>query len=256
MKLAGNTVLITGGTRGIGFEFAKQFSDLGNTVIITGRDENKINEIRDGFPKIHAFKCEITNRKEIEDLFVSISKNYPTLNVLINNAGIGKTINLKMKQDESLTEELRTNLEAPINICNLFLPLLLKQKSSAVINITSALAFIPFPLVPIYSASKSGLRSFTQSLRTQLLNTNVHVFEIAPPSTQTEMLSGFSKGTIDKTQSITPTELVENCLTEIEKDNFEICPGKAKQVRFLARFAPKYLFKKFEKGTKLGLTKN
>jgi len=194
MKVENNTILITGGASGIGLEFARQFAQLGNRVIVTGRNLQKLENVRKNFPQIHTFKSDVTLAEDIRILFEQVTQRFPELNILINNAGIGRILDLKEQQSAfSLTEELDTNLRAPIQMINQFLPQLKQQKDAAIINVSSALAFVPFPKVPIYSAAKAGLHSYSLSLRIQLKNTGIKVFEVAPPSTQTDMLDGLTK---------------------------------------------------------------
>lgn len=251
MKLQNNTILITGGSSGIGLEFAKKLIKLGNMVIITGRDSQKLNEAKRILPEVHTIQGDVTSPEDMDILYQQIAKQFPELNIIINNAGIGKTLNLREKyDDDALIVELKTNLYAPIQITNKFLPILIEKKESAIVNITSALAFSPFPVVPIYSAAKAGLRSYTLSLRVQLRNTPVKVFELAPPTTQTDMLRGFAPEHMKGILAMSASDLVNYTLNKIEKDQLEICPGQAKRLRLMSRIAPGYVLKLMSKSFK------
>lgn len=251
MKTQGNTVLITGGSAGIGLEFAKQMLQLGNQVIVTGRDEQKLKNVSQEFHQIHTIRNDISKPEDLESLFTQVSSRFPNLNILINNAGIGRTLDLRNQHDsETMTEELATNLIAPIQAINKFMPLLKKQSQAAIVNVTSALAFSPFPVVPLYSASKAGLHSFTVSLRAQLHHTNIKVFEIAPPTTQTDMIKGFSAADLKGVKAMTAADMVSYSLKAFEKDQFEICPGQAAQLRFMSRFFPGFILKQMSKSLK------
>lgn len=235
-----NTILITGGASGIGYEFAKQLCKT-NTVIIVGRNKQKLEKAKEELKDIHIFECDVANPTEIEALYEKISVQFPNLNVLLNNAGIMKRIDLQKELDyKSLTEEITINLNAPIYMSTKFLPLLQKQKNASIINISSALGFVPMSILPVYCASKAALQSFTKSLRIQLKNTNVSVFDIAPSMTKTALVDLFSKEEQKHIKIITTSEAVTNSLKEILKGNKEIGVGQGNALKFLSRFLPNF----------------
>jgi len=177
MELTNNTILITGGTSGFGLELATRLMALGNTVIITGRDQAKLNETKKMLPGIHIFQSDVSDPKAIELLYAQVVKQFPELNFLINNAGIMRKISL---HDTSvglldITKEIEINLVGPIRMVQQFLPHLLSKPSAAIINVSSGLAFIPFPASPVYSAAKAGLHAYTRVLRLQLKKTSIKV---------------------------------------------------------------------------------
>src|SRR6266852_8412848 len=190
MKLTSNTILITGGASGIGYELTKQLTTLGNKILITGRDQAKMDRAKAAFPKIHTFRSDVSDPKAIATLYEEVTKQFPELNILINNAGIMREINIHDKAGslEDITREIEINLSGPIRMVKQFLPHLKTKSKAAIMNVSSGLAFVPLPISPVYCATKAGLHSFTESLRVQLKNTKVKVFELAPPATQTELL--------------------------------------------------------------------
>ena len=161
MELKNKTILITGGTSGLGFQFASKLHALGNTVIITGRDQTKLDATSLRLPGIHAFQSDVSDPDAISVLFNKVSGRFPQLDILINNAGEMRTIRLRdgVGDMPDITREIDINLIGPIKMIQQFLPLLKKSPSAAILNVTSGLALIPFPLSPIYGATKSGLRS-------------------------------------------------------------------------------------------------
>src|SRR5258706_3476360 len=193
MKLRSNTIPITGGGSGIGYELTKQLTALGNTILITGRDQAKLDRAKAAFPKLHIFRSDVSDPKAIAALYEKVTKQFPGLNVLINKAGIMREINVHDKAGslEDITREIEINLSGPIRMVKQFLPHLKTQSEAAVMNVSSGLAFVPLPISPVYCATKAGLHSFTESLRVQLQSTKVKVFELAPPATQTELLGDF-----------------------------------------------------------------
>ena len=194
MKLTSNTILITGGASGIGYELTKQLTALGNTILITGRDQAKMDRAKAAFPKIHTFRSDVSDPKAIATLYEEVTKQFPELNILINNAGIMRKINVHDKAGslEDITREIEINLSGPIRMVKQFLPHLKTKSEAAIMNVSSGLAFVPLPISPVYCATKAGLHSFTESLRVQLKNTKVKVFDLAPPAIQTELLGDFN----------------------------------------------------------------
>ena len=188
MKLTGNTILVTGGSNGIGLAIAKRFLDRDNEVIILGRREDKLREVKEQFPQIHTRACDVASPAEREALVRWTTATYPNLNVLVNNAGIQRRVKLTDHEDWELTRsEIAINLEAPIHLSQLFYPHLSGKDSAAIMNVTSGLSFTPLANVPVYCATKAALHSFTLSLRWQLKNGPVEVIEVAPPAVDTDL---------------------------------------------------------------------
>ncbi len=240
MRISNNTILITGGTSGIGLELATQLLALGNTVIITGRDQAKLDRIKREHPLLHTNQSDVSGPKAIASLYERVSREYPALNILINNAGVMRKINLQDKGSdlENISREIETNLIGPLRMVKQFLPLLKAQPSAAIVNVSSGLAFTPFPISPVYCAAKAGVHSFTQSLRVQLKNTNVKVFELAPPSTQTPLQNGFDASDTKGSPMMDVKKLVQQAMRGIQKDHLEILPGLSKVLRLVSRLAP------------------
>jgi uncharacterized oxidoreductase len=189
MNTKGNTVLITGGASGIGWALAERFIKAGSEVIICGRRQDKLDEAKAKYPAIHTRVCNVADEKERIDLFNWITKEFPRLNVLVNNAGIQRRTRLADNKEEwsAHREEIAINIEAPFHLSMLFIPHLQKQEAAHIINISSGLAFVPGAFAPIYSATKAAVHSFTMSLRQQLTGTGIKVVEIAPPAVNTDL---------------------------------------------------------------------
>lgn len=249
MQLLKNTILITGGASGIGFELAKQLGELGNTIIITGRDQSKLDRAKKELPQIHAIQSDVTDSKAISSLFSTVIQKFPDLNILINNAGIMRTINLNNPEGslEDVTQEIETNLNGPIRMVKQFLPYLKKKDVAAIINVSSGLAFVPLPISPVYCATKAGLHSFTLSLRVQLKNTNVKVFELAPPATQTELLGDSFSEDMKGITVMGVQQMVAAAVKGMRNDQWEICPGQSMQLKWMNRIAPQFILNQLSK---------
>ena len=229
MKLTNNTILITGGSSGIGYELTKQLTARGNTILITGRDQSKMERAKAASPKIHIFRSDVSDPKAIATLYEQVTKQFPDLNILINNAGIMREINVHDKAGslEDITREIEINLSGPIRMVKQFLPHLKTKSEAAIMNVSSGLAFVPLPISPVYCATKAGLHSFTESLRVQLKNTKVKVFELAPPATQTELLDDFNSEDMKGVSIMKVEDMVNVAVKGMQADRFEIRPGQA-----------------------------
>ena len=239
-----NTILITGGASGIGYEFAKQLCKT-NTVIIIGRNKQKLDKAKEELKNIHIFECDVANPNEVKALYEKISIEFPKLNILINNAGLMNKLDLQEELSyEELTKEMNTNFNGSVYMTTQFLPLLKKQKMASIINITSALAFVPMAYSPIYCASKAALHSFTKSLRIQLKDTNIKVFEIAPSVTKTPMGDSFSEKDM---KIITTKTVVDTAIKAINKGKNEIGVGQTTALKILNRISPSFALKLINK---------
>jgi uncharacterized oxidoreductase len=188
MDLNGNTVLVTGGATGIGLAIAEHFLAGGSQVIICGRRESALEEAREKHPALKIHVCDLQSPIERLSLREWTAREFPGLNVLVNNAGIQQR--LKVDQDDFWVQaqnELEINLSAPLHLSALFLPMLRKARKPAILNVTSGLSFSPLAMVPVYSATKAALHSYTLSLRHQLAGTPVKVIEIIPPAVDTDL---------------------------------------------------------------------
>jgi len=190
MKLTDNTILITGGGSGIGRGLAEAFHALGNKVIIAGRRQHALEEVTDANPGMASVTLDIDNPDAIRSFAEEVTELHPTLNVLINNAGIMRPENLKAPNVEDAEDIITTNLLGPIRLIGGLVPHLQKQANAAIINVSSGLAFVPFPTTPTYSATKAALHSYTVSLRVHLQGTPVEVIEIIPPAVATDLTPG------------------------------------------------------------------
>lgn len=223
MKLSGNTILITGGSTGIGYELAKQFLDADNEVIICGRRENRLLEAKKNHPELHIRVCDVANDNDRRELYNWVTDNFSDLNIIINNAGIQRDIDFTKGTEDLVNgeDEIKINLEAPIFLSALFIPFLKDKEDTAIINVSSGLAFTPLARVPVYCATKAALHSFCLTLRYQLRNTGIKVFEVVPPIVDTELNPEGRAKTGFKAE-LKPDEFVSSIIKRLENDEFEI----------------------------------
>ena len=249
MKLTGNTILITGGSSGIGFEMARQFLQQGNKVVITGRDENKLHDAKRQLDGLALIRSDVSNPDDVTELHRQVASDFPGLNMLINNAGILQTLNLRDSalSAADLTREIDINLKGTVLMNHTFLPLLQHNGNPAIVNISSGLAFVPLPIAPVYCSAKAAIHSYSLSLRAQLGNTGVKVFELAPPLTETAMLGGFDEEDIKGVPVMPVEKMVAAFLRGLAKDNYEIRIGVANQLWFMGRFFPRFIFAQLSK---------
>ena len=243
MELQGRTILITGGTSGIGFELAKQLLARRNAVIITGRDERKLQEARSALPGVHILQSDASRPDDIRALLERIRAEFPACDTLINNAGIMR--NLNMNQPRTLTdvtEEITINLNGPLQMVQEFLPHLKSRPNALIVNVSSGLAYIPFPLSPIYSASKAGLHAFTRCLRVQLKGSNVTVVELAPPLVETKLTAGQFEKEMKGQKGMAPGVLAQKAIAGIEAGKEEVRPGLSSALYLMSRLIPSLPF--------------
>lgn len=241
MELKGKKVLITGGGSGIGLEAARQFIAEGAIVIITGRDQAKLNAATKAYPAIHAIQNDVANVEDAVSLFKQVEK-LGGIDILYNNAGVGvPPFNLGIADDKHLqgaAYEMEVNYLGVIRLNNLFMEMLKSRKESAIINTTSILSYVPSLVEATYSASKTALAFYTKSLREHLaiLNSNVKVFELLPPLVDTAM-------TADREEKKLSTEdLVKGLIAGLKKSQLTIRVGDTKTIYMLNRFFPKLTF--------------
>src|SRR6185312_4843488 len=197
MKLTGRTILITGGSAGIGLAFALKFAELGNEVIVTGRRQAVLDEVKANYPKLHTIQSDVADPAQIGALATRVKANFPKLDVLMNNAGVMLYKNLRAPAADlaGLMAEMNINVGGVITTTSAFIDILRANKGT-VINTSSALAFVPMPSAPIYSASKAAIHSYTQSLRFQLEKTGVEVIELMPPAVKTDLAADIAEGEV------------------------------------------------------------
>lgn len=192
MKTSGNTILVSGGGSGIGLALAQRWHDAGNTVIVTGRNAAKLESAVAGRDNMHAHALDVTDAAAIAAFAADIVAQFPELNVLVNNAGIMGYEDATAARDLSTAEDMIvTNILGPIRLTDALIDHLAKQADSAIVNVTSGLAFVPLPKAPTYSASKAAMHSYSVALRVQLEG-KVEVIELAPPAVRTDLTPGQS----------------------------------------------------------------
>jgi uncharacterized oxidoreductase len=166
MKLTGRTILITGGSAGIGLAFALKFLELGNTVIVTGRRQAVLDEVKAKYPKLRTIQGDVADPAQIATLATRMKAEFPKLDVLMNNAGIMLHKNLKVPAADldGLMAEVNINLGGVIRATSAFIDILATNKGT-VINVSSALAFVPLPSAPIYCATKAAVHAYSHTVR-------------------------------------------------------------------------------------------
>jgi len=236
MKTTKNTVLITGGSAGIGFEIARLFATKGNHVIITGRDQDRLQRAAAQLKNVTPIVSDVTNEQDINRLVDRLASDFPNLNIVVNNAGKAFAYQLSGEANafEKAGEEMLTNYLSIIRLTEKLLPSLSKQPEAAIVNVSSIVAFVPGGRVATYSASKAALHSYTQALRLTLVETSaIKVFELMPPLVNTD----FSQD-IGGANGIAPQVVAEDLLAALENDQYEIHVGGTAQLYQLFLSSP------------------
>jgi uncharacterized oxidoreductase len=250
MQVSDNTVLITGGASGIGLTLAEALMASGSQVLICGRREDRLQAAQRKLPGVAALTCDIAEAEGRRALVEWVLEGFPRLNMLVNNAGIQRQIDLTAGLERVLEgdDEIDINLKAPILLTCALLPRLMAQPSAAVINISSGLGFAPLAFMPIYCATKAGLHSFSLSLRRQLQGTSVGVFEILPPTVDTELDRGARTGRGQHDRGIPPADVAQATMRALAEDTFELGIGRSEGLRTASRADLDQLFLRMNGG--------
>lgn len=239
MKTSKNTILVTGGGSGIGFEIAKLFSKNDNHVIITGRSEEKLKKAASQLANVTAIAADITKEEDVNNLVQRITKDFPNLNVLINNAGNASYYDVLAPNADAFSkasDEINTNYLSIVRLTEKLLPVLNSQSEAAIVNVSSIVAFAPNKILISYSASKAALHSYTLSLRIALERSSfsTQVYEIMPPLVNTE----FSKE-IGGENGISPEVVAQDLFNAFKENHFEIHVGQTADIYQLSLASPK-----------------
>jgi len=220
---------------------ANVFLENRNAVIVCGRNIHKLDQVKTQYPGIHTIQCDVSSPVEVTHMVEHVTSHFPSFNILVNNAGIQHQYDFFKDETalQKIDEEIDINFRAVARLTKLFLPNLAKASEAAVIHVSSFLGIVPKSSAPIYCATKAALHAFSQSLRYQLQNTSVKVFEIITPLVDTDM----TKGREDDAGKMSPDNLVREVIRDMEKDRYEIRPGRTKLVLFLNRVFPSLIRK-------------
>lgn len=237
MKTSGNTVLITGGSAGIGLAIAGLLSQQNNKVIITGRNPERLAAAAQQIPGLTTIVSDISNGQDVAKLVAILQQDFPELNMVINNAGKAYAYELSATDNiaDKATDEMVTNYFSVIRLTEQLLPLLRQQAEAAIVNVTSIVAFAPGLRIATYAASKAALHSFTQSLRHAVAP--LHVFELMPPLVNTD----FSQD-IGGSNGIPPQQVAEEFFAALGNNEYEIHVGATEQIYQLMRSSPDAAF--------------
>ena len=285
MKLENRTILITGGTSGMGFELAKQLLERRNVVIISGRNQEKLDSAKRELRGVHTFKSDVGDPAAIAALYDNVLRQFPELDTLINNAGIMRV--QKFNQDEGLddiTREIEICYSGPVRMIKQFLPHFLRNTRTTVpgssappeeqassiadwrrasvpcalktrqgallVNVSSGAALIPFPISPVYSGAKAALHSFTESLRVQLKHTSVRVVELIPPGVETPLFRNEEfEREMKVPKGMDVKVFAKKAIAGIEAGKQEVRPGLANVLKIVSRIAPGFALKQMGKMT-------
>jgi uncharacterized oxidoreductase len=230
MNISGNKVFITGGGSGIGLAVAEAFLAEGSRVVISGRDPEKLAAAKRAHQELVTVRADITDEADV----LRVAAEFADTTILVNNAGVGRVRDFRSGAGAlaGLELEIATNLTGAIRITGLFLPHLLEQPEAAIVSISSALAIAPLPTLPVYSATKAAIRSFSTALRSQLRETSVQVFEVLPTFVDTPLTHGMTAS------KITPDTVARAILDGIRRNTNEIFVGQTKAVYRISRLSP------------------
>jgi uncharacterized oxidoreductase len=232
MKLDGKTILITGGSSGIGLELARRLADA-NQVVIAGRDTARLEQARDATPALRTLRLDVTSEEEGRRAVRWLSSELGGLDLLVNNAGVFRGYPLSAQNAASQSvDDVEVNVGGSIRMTRLALPLLEASQGGAVLFMSSGVALAAVPGFAVYAATKAAVHSLARSLRAELAPSGISVFEVLPPVVDTEQAQGLD------VPKVAASFVVDAILAGIARDRDEIRVGRVKQLVPLARLAP------------------
>ena len=249
MNKSQQIVLVTGGSSGIGLALAKKFIENDNTVIITGRNLQKLEDVQRGFPQIHIFQSDVTDDADVRKLADDIQEKFGGIDILINNAGIMNLVNAGNEENDlqKQMQEIEINYNSPIRMLHYFLPQLKNSRNPFLVNVSSGLAYVPFSQAPVYSGTKSALHFWTLGIRPQLKLHNIKVVELLPPVVDTPLAHAADIAEDENLKPMPPDKLADIFWRDFVNGKEEITPGISKQLKLMSRLAPKFIFNQLNK---------
>jgi uncharacterized oxidoreductase len=232
MDLSNRTVLVTGGSGGIGLGIAEAFLQANSRVIICGRNIERLREVESSHPGITALPCDVGVARQREKLAREVLRRFPELDVLVNNAGIQRYIDLKKGYSElkSGEDEIAINFVSTVELTALFIEHLLKKPAAAVINVSSALGLMPMVNTPVYCATKAAIHTYTLVLRQQLKGSPVKVVEVLPPTVETNLNQAGRSAARNRYRGISVAEYLPGVVQGLESDTDMIFHGEGKNL--------------------------
>ncbi|AVK63555.1 oxidoreductase [Lactobacillus sp. CBA3606] len=243
MKLKNETILVTGGTSGIGLAFALRFMTMGNTVIIVGRSQAKLDTLLAKYPKLHGIAADVSQPTEVQALTATLTHDFPKLTLIFNSAGVMRQYDLFDSQVAltDLMAEGQTNLYGTVYVTKSLLPLLQKQPEAMIVTVSSLLSLMTVADSPLYSASKAGIHMYTDALREQIRahGANIHVLELLPPLvTETNLTSQYDHDRLTTLVSSPLSKLVDAGIKGMTKDRLQVDVGFTRVLRQLLKLMP------------------
>jgi uncharacterized oxidoreductase len=233
MKLEHKRILITGGGSGIGLELARRLAHA-NDVVIAGPTTTKLQCARAANPKLRPVELDVTSERSAAEVIDWLESDFGGLDLLVNNAGVMNGGDLTAPDSGTTSaEELAVNLGGAVRMTRLALPLLQVAPEAGILFVSSAVALTAVPHLSVYAASKAGVHSFARSLRAELADTTIRVFEALPPVVDTELAHDLDAA------KITPAAVADAVIAGVTRDKLQIPIAQVRPLVFLARLAPR-----------------
>jgi short-subunit dehydrogenase len=238
-----STALVTGASSGIGAAIARELASRGYAVALAARREERLRSLATELTTEHgvsteAISCDVADPAERERLADELRTRGRSVEVLVNNAGFGHQADFARSPRERMTEMIRVNVEAVVDLTSLFLTGMVQRGRGSVINVASTAAFQPLPGSAVYAASKAFVLSFSEAVRTELRGSGVSVTALCPGPVKTEFtdVAGVP-GVEDRTPAaawMTAEEIAKHALDGAARDKRVVVPGAINRATALA----------------------
>jgi uncharacterized protein len=187
-----STCLVTGASSGIGADIARELAARGHGVTLVARREERLRELAEELSavRVEVVACDLADAAERRRLFAEVAERGLTVEVLVNNAGFGTAGRVDKLDHETEVRMVRTNVEAPVDLCMQYVPAMAARGRGGVLNVASTAAFQPLPRQATYAATKAFMLSYTETMHEDLKGTGVSVTVLCPGPVRTEFTQG------------------------------------------------------------------
>lgn len=228
MILKDKTVIITGGSEGVGAAAARLFADAGANLMLVARTRKNLEAVADELrdrTRVEIFAMDVTDADACVDVFKKAAFEFGQIDVLVNNAGYHARGNVEDVDAAKLSKIVDVNLRAPIILSRIAIPYLKEKGSGVIINVGSMAGRTPVPGSTTYAAAKAGLRSFSLALAEELRDSGLKVGLVSPGPIDTQ----FILANIDETADITLSQPMST-VEEVAQTIVDLCSNSVKEI--------------------------
>jgi short-subunit dehydrogenase len=245
-----STALITGASSGIGAEIARELASRGHGVTLVARRRERLEELADELKQEHGIRadtavCDLSSAAARGRMITTLKRRNRNVEILVNNAGFGSGGHFQDLDPEGELAMVRTNVEAVVHLCSVFVPRMAERGRGSVLNVASLAAFQPVPRQATYGATKAFVLSFTDALSADLHGTGVTATSLCPGPVPTEFgeVAAIDENLMNiPGVSVSPADTAKAAVDGMDGGKRVVIPGPAtRATAIMGRFAPRWL---------------